>query len=297
MDPSNVTILYHNNCYDGICSAWVCYQRFGESATYVPMDYSAPLPDVSGRDVIFVDFSLRTREEMEKLRERTSSILILDHHKTTEAALKDLPYAVFDMNRSGAGIAWDYFFGKDSPTQHPRFKQRPDLVNYVEDRDLWRFKLPFSKEFNAYIQSYPKKLYTWLENLTKFSADVHTRQAGEALLRQQDALVGDICDNQILKVLPRPHNGESLPDSLQIPVPSVYTSVLMSEVCDELLRRNPEHSFVFYYFRRTDGRYRFGLRSRGTFDVSEIATLYGGGGHRNAAGFEMDFDDTRDAQG
>jgi hypothetical protein len=36
-----------------------------------------------------------------------------------------------------------------------------------------------------------------------------------------------------------------------------------------------------------DGEIKASLRSKGNFDVAAIAARYGGGGHRNAAGFRM----------
>lgn len=39
-----------------------------------------------------------------------------------------------------------------------------------------------------------------------------------------------------------------------------------------------------------DGKFKFSLRSKGDLDVSTIATFYGGGGHKNAAGFTEKLD-------
>lgn len=35
------------------------------------------------------------------------------------------------------------------------------------------------------------------------------------------------------------------------------------------------------------GKFQYSLRSRGDFDVSAIAKKFGGGGHKNAAGFNV----------
>lgn len=55
-------------------------------------------------------------------------------------------YALFDMDRSGAGITWDFF--------HPG-KARPALIDHVEDRDLWRFALHGTREIQSAVFSYP----------------------------------------------------------------------------------------------------------------------------------------------
>lgn len=65
---------------------------------------------------------------------------------------------------------------------------------------------------------------------------------------------------------------------------SGLASVLQSEVCHELCQGEP---FAAAYWDEADGTRRWSLRSSETdgVDVSEIAKLYGGGGHVHAAGF------------
>jgi hypothetical protein len=70
-----------------------------------------PPPDVTGLDVAIVDFSYK-RPVMIELARKAKSILVLDHHKTAEAELIEPCPGIevhFDMNRSGAVMAWEYF--------------------------------------------------------------------------------------------------------------------------------------------------------------------------------------------
>jgi nanoRNase/pAp phosphatase (c-di-AMP/oligoRNAs hydrolase) len=66
----------------------------------------------------------------------------------------------------------------------------------------------------------------------------------------------------------------------------VNCAYFFSEACAMLLERYPDAPFSAYYFDRADGLRQWGLRSIGSFDVSKIAAKFGGGGHRNAAGFQ-----------
>lgn len=291
-EERRLTIIYHNNCYDGVTAAWVCMKRFQAerpNLRAIPRNYSDPIPeDIDGDDVVVVDFSWPLAQ-MKDLYIRSNSLIVLDHHKTAQENLEKLPeiagegppevsklYIVFDMNRSGAGIAWDYFFSKDS---------RPDLVNYVEDRDLWRYALPHSREYNAYIQSFDIGLETWFSQFNEGELDVEDREVGRALLRQQSKLVKQIAYNAYPATLPDIWICGSIPPA------GIYvqTSILMSEVCEQMLVDHPESHFAFYSFTRKDGKTQYGLRSRAgsSIDVSDIAKLYGGGGHPNAAGFEI----------
>lgn len=50
----------------------------------------------------------------------------------------------------------------------------------------------------------------------------------------------------------------------------------------------PDAPFSASYCDRGDGKRSYSLRSLGDFDVSAVARMFGGGGHRNAAGFVVD---------
>jgi len=274
-------IIYHNNCYDGITAAWVCRQKFGPDAEYVGLNYSDGVPNVIDRDVVIVDFSFK-RNVMLNVIEHCKSLIVLDHHKTAQAELdneidqgKENIDIEFDMKRSGAGMAWDYFFGG----------RRPFLVDYAEDRDLWRFQLYRSREVNAFIQSFDINLDTWHEQVGPSFENANIDEIGDigvALLRQQSKLVKSIAEHAELKMVA---SGEKV-----IKGPFVYTTILMSEVCEQMLKDFPDSPFSWYAFKRKDGKIQYGLRSRSkeNFDVSEIAKAFGGGGHKNAAGFELD---------
>jgi hypothetical protein len=143
-------VFYHGNCADGMGAALAYYVSKG-TAEFQPCYYGIDI-NCDGIDpnteVYFLDF-VPSKEVLIKLSLEAKQITILDHHVTAQKILEEIKdnrkiHAVFDMNRSGAGITWDYF--------NPG-KPRPALINYIEDRDLWKFVLPYSREVNAYINS------------------------------------------------------------------------------------------------------------------------------------------------
>jgi len=114
-------ILFHKNCPDGFCAAYICKMKYPE-AELMPLNHgllSEALEELfiyaTGKDVIMVDYSLRTRELNDRLNASAKSFRILDHHKTAQAVLDGALYATFDMRRSGAGLAWDYLFETRRP--------------------------------------------------------------------------------------------------------------------------------------------------------------------------------------
>jgi nanoRNase/pAp phosphatase (c-di-AMP/oligoRNAs hydrolase) len=234
--------------------------------------FGQPPPDVKGRDVVLVDFSY-PRDQMFTLAKDAKSLLVLDHHKTAQETLQlwvapQNTTVIFDMNKSGAGLAWDYYFPK---------AERPFLVNYVEDRDLWNWKLPHSRELNAYISILPFVFEAWTaahiggmipEGITE------SIKMGRAALAKTAQYVAEVKKNAYLTVF----EGHTVPI---VNAPQVDISELVHSLCED----GGYHPFAMGFGQRSDGMFAYSLRSIGDFDVSELAKRYGGGGHKNSAGF------------
>ena len=268
-------VLYHENCPDGFTAAWAVWKALGDQAEYRAMNYGQPMPsapsDYDGRRLIFVDFSL-PRAQLETLIRFGARIEVYDHHKTAEADLRDLAGAkvVFDMERSGAGIAWDEFHQGEAVW----LGLRPRLISYVEDRDLWRWALPDSREINEYVFSVERTFERWDELAAMVEGQIGTVVgAGRALLRAKRVRVEKVCENVQWLTFGNLH-----------PIPVVNTAWDFSEIGEYLCERFPDAPCGGYWFERAD-KTQWGFRSRGDFDVSALCRQYGGGGHRNAAGF------------
>lgn len=265
---SKVLCIYHGNCADGFTSAWAARRALGDGVEFHAGVYQDAPPICDGRDVLLVDFSYK-RAILEEMREHASSVTILDHHKTAEADLRDLAgvEAVFDMNRSGARITWDYFFPGQSP---------PPVLLHVEDRDLWRFALEKTREIQANIFSYPYDFEVW--DRLMFERPEVLAAEGAAIERKH---FKDIAE--LTKVVTRPMKiaGQVVP---MANLPYTLTSDAGHLLCGD------EYPFAGCYWDTPEGRV-FSLRSRNNgADVGEIAKLYGGGGHAHASGFRVSFD-------
>lgn len=266
----NPLCIYHGNCADGFTSAWVVkkfFDQHGEIVSFHAGVYQQEPPDVTDQDVFLVDFSYK-RPVLEAMREKARSIIVLDHHKTAEADLLDLHgiETVFDMNRSGARITWDYFFEGKEP---------PKTLLHVEDRDLWRFALPWTREIQANIFSYPYEFEVW--DRLMFADPETLAIEGTAIERKHFKDV-----NELIGVVTRRMNigGHNVPIAN---LPYIH----VSDAAHALCKGEP---FAGCYWDTPKGRV-FGLRSTDAgVDVSEIAKQYGGGGHRNSAGFTIGYD-------
>lgn len=262
-------IIYHGDCIDGFTAAWVANRMFGDSPVFYPAKYGedAPLDEIGSETNVFIlDFSYE-RDVLIEIEKRSFKTMVIDHHKTAEANLQGLDFCKFDMSRSGAGMTWDILNASSDGTLR---NKRPWLVNYVEDRDLWRFDLPESKAVNAYIGATVQTFVSWERLANEKLRDI--KQKGTAILRYIDQYVAEITNSLTRWVEFEGH---------EIPVVNAPFKGI-SEVVGELARKAP---FAMGWWQESSGRFQYSLRSRGDFDVSEIARKYGGGGHKNAAGF------------
>lgn len=269
---NNIICIYHQNCFDGFTAAWV-FNRANKNlyVEYVPARYGEAPPDVTGKHVYILDFSYK-RDVLIEMYRSAKSLTLLDHHKTAKEDLENISYVcpemhvVFDMERSGAGITWDYFnYGVE----------RPWLVNTIQDRDLWKFAVPRTEEAMAYIATVPMTFEDW-DNLADMSLD-SVADSGVAIKRYIDNYGEKACEHAVIRNI----------GGYDVPVINISYQNCSDHV-NRLCQKYPEYPFAASFFLRNDNKWQFSLRSIGDFDVSEIAKIYGGGGHSSASGFEAD---------
>lgn len=257
--PDSITaVWYHANCADGFGAAWAAWKILGDSAEYHPVRHGDPMPDLTPETrLAIVDFAY-PREDLLRLVDEVEALVVLDHHRSAAKDLEDLPFAKFDMSKSGARMAWEFW--------HPD-KELPELLAYVEDRDLWNWALEESREVALAITQTIFGFQTWED----FSV-AQLKSEGRTLLGYQQSLVA--------RALTKAHWVELA--GYNIPV--VNSLLFQSEIGDELCKKFPQAPFAGVYYQRGTNE-AWSLRSIGEFDVSEVAAKFGGGGHRNASGF------------
>jgi oligoribonuclease NrnB/cAMP/cGMP phosphodiesterase (DHH superfamily) len=258
-------VIYHAQCRDGFGAAW-CVWRRSANAEFFAASYGKPPPDVTGRMVYMVDFCY-PRPVLEEMADKCATMLILDHHKTAEAAIgpasgfsRPNVEVHFDMERSGAGMTWDRFF----PGQ-----PRPWLIDYIEDRDLWKHKLPNGPAVNAFIGT------------IRFDFEAYYKAS--RLDVDEVARLGVAVEDKIRQYVTEVSGNALRIDFEGSNVPIVNApQVDISELVGFLAQGEP---FAMGWWQRSDGLFSYSLRSKGDVDVSAIAKKHGGGGHRSAAGF------------
>jgi uncharacterized protein len=281
-------VVYHAGCADGFCAAWLFHHAF-PGAEFLPANYGDPPPGVTGREVYIVDFSY-PRVDMLRTLVDAKSVVVLDHHKSAEKELGNLPAVGpgslirFGMEKSGAVLAWEYLC--ETGSLPDRFSEQrtgwtrdrpPVLVRLVQDRDLWLWQMPKSREANAAIRSYPMDYAVWdqlcsrCESPNRFAGLCYE---GEAILRNDfQAIETHVKNAREIEI-----------DGYR--VLGVNATTFISEIGGELAKGRP---FGLTWFDKiTDGKCQriYSVRSdKNGIDVGELAKRHGGGGHRNAAGW------------
>jgi oligoribonuclease NrnB/cAMP/cGMP phosphodiesterase (DHH superfamily) len=269
--------LYHSNCFDGFGAAISAWRLYGDQAKYIPVSYGKPAPETPEAETIYLLDFCYPKKIIEELATRCI-VRVLDHHKSAQEALKGYPFAGnninernlapvsvnFDMNRSGAVIAWEWF--------HPD-KPIPLLLQYIQDRDLWLFNLPQSEEYHAWLRSYPFDFTLWNGFLEAMEAgNLANLSEGVAIKRSADQTVAMMCKNYRYAQIAG-HRAVT-----------VNATCHWSEVGHYLLKKHPKAAFAASFGTLGTGKVMWSLRSQGDFDVSEIAKQFNGGGHKNASG-------------
>ena len=259
-------VLYHRDT-DGFGAAYAAWKHWRDAAEYISVQYKEPLPEIEpGSDVVFVDFCPE-ESDLLNLIAISKSVIVIDHHKSHQELLTGMPtdipnfQAIFDIEKSGAVLTWEYF--NNDPV--------PELLLYIQDRDLWKWSMSNSKAHSAGLALHGWDFMAWdmldSKELIKEGSHVH---------RYINQRVEEIADRAELTVI----------DGHEVPIAG--TSLFQSEVGHVLLKKYPDSPFSVTFFDFHNHDRVMSLRSRpGGFDVGEFAKANGGGGHAAAAGYKI----------
>lgn len=296
-------VIYHRDCADGFTAAWLAHKHLGDTAEYIPAGYNdTELPDVTDKHVLILDFSY-PNETLKNLVTLggAKTVTIIDHHKTAQKDLEEFMVggpeqvklddpqyfadsiqliggdeawpirAWFDMERSGAGLMFSYLRYLNPFLD---YSEEADLVQYVQARDLWQLdSFRGIREFHAGLMSYPFSFHVWTH--ASFNTG-NIIEEGTSILRAHDKTI-----EQLLPITERTMSIGG------IPIPVANMPYTMASDAAHIMASAPAIPFAATYYDNKDGKRVFSLRSSKEhgIDVSGIAKLYGGGGHKHAAGF------------
>jgi len=266
----NMVVLYHNDCTDGFSAAWVAWRKFGSKADYIGIDPgSVPIRGLRNKEIYMVDV-MYPGQYLKKLIKDNKKFIVIDHHVSNQKAFESVKNGLFDIKHSGAVLAWKYFYPK---------KEIPKLLKHVEDMDLWKFKIPRTKEIFAYLNMVEFNFKEWdiisknIEKKTMFNEYI---KMGTILLEYEDKIIERIISNHAQLVKFFGHKTYI-----------VNSPVFNSQIANTLYKKLPPMGIV--WVQNNDGSVHVSLRSDGTVDVSKLAAKFkNGGGHKQSAGFSVE---------
>ena len=292
-------IYYHGDCLDGFGAAFAAWKHWGDRAIYRGMHYGNTweAEEVAGRDVFILDFSFPP-EELFRMAEHAQSVTQLDHHITAQEKWKEqlLPSAevgvehfedeqqrlkvIFCQAKSGARLAWE-FFHRNTPC--------PLLLQHIEDQDLWRFSLLDTKSFCAglRLRNFEFEVYDRIVH-----SDPEHPEFGYNIVRNEGNAISRFLQQQVSRLSNSPN---VVP--LELPVPATggtrtvrglainCDALFASELGEQLALKCGTFGLIWQL--TCDNFVKVSLRAAGNVDVAHLAEQYGGGGHRNAAGFRL----------
>lgn len=272
-DPSPLVLYHGRRCPDGFGAALAAWLYYGGRAEYVGLDHGDvqsvdDLPALEGRAVYILDFSF-SADILTAMDERAAKLVMLDHHKSAAEKLTGFACRCgvvhFDMNKSGARLAWEFF--------HPN-EPVPALLQYVEDRDIWKWEFPQSAAFLSALDMEGQDFARWAE-IARFSADQLDAftERGRAMDEKFRKMANDIAEG----AQPLVFNGI---EGLMVNAPGMFHSL----VGDILSAKTGTFALMW---SASDKGVKAGLRSQRNFDCIALAESMGGGGHAQASGFRM----------
>lgn len=262
----HIVIFYHKNCLDGFTSAWAAWKKFGAKADYIGLDPRRPaVSNLKNKTIFFLDI-ICSESDLKKLVRENKNVTVIDHHASRKDMIHFASEAVFDLAHSGAALSWQYF--------HPH-KKMPMLVRHIEDYDLWRFRLSGTKEINSFLAIQDFTFKNWDKATADFENPAKRKkilEAGKLLVHADEIITKRLIDR-----------GQKVRFVGKFAL-AINSPVLNSEIGQEILRRGFAVGIVW---KEENGDIDVSLRSKKGIDVSKIAKKFGGGGHKNAAGFRL----------
>lgn len=301
-------VLYHSPCDDGSIAAMVVCKFYSQKfpkaeIQYVPANYANADVEywtnlVREKNVLVVDFSFKgtVRTAMETA---CANMLILDHHASAEENYGEdvIPFAgqtiddaeallqdnkivlLYATDRCGASMTWDFFY----PDQ-----ERPELLDYIEDQDLGRRKLPDATAFTYWLRS--RSDYHVPSNfvfLDSFEEDADFQAAinhGKAVYQYVELNLGIAAESAAIGTVSLENPNEDITIAIAF-APYQFASELANIMVET---HDIQAALVFYSFPNMamgvsirGGKTQAGLQ---TSYARRIASSLGGGGHNMAAG-------------
>jgi len=239
------------------------------------------------RQVVVLDLNIGLDRTLSLQKKFKENFIWIDHHKRPDNDInKELIKKKIKINGirnhkfAACFLVWKFFN-----------KGAPEFVKYIQDMDLWTFKLKDSTYFIAGLPNlkdkYNRKNIKYVFDLLDFDNFNKNKQK----IIDKGKIVHEHERKHILSLL---HLGKIIKfhGKKAFIINTIFLAGVFADVLFSLKDKKYKDVEIFIIWNKiyNTNKYKFSLRKRDTSDVdlSLIAKEYGGGGHPAAAAFNLD---------
>lgn len=281
-------IFYHADL-DGKCSAAIIDSYYCNNSIMIPYSNGKEIPFrkmKDGETVFFLDCSLPI-QEMQSLS-HTYNLIWIDHHASSidEADRYGFdPEGIRSVDKAACELTWEYIVKE---TFHEKHKTKiPYGIQLIGRYDIW--DLNFSKELVPYnygissLEHDPrtiKGMNTWSEIVFSYDKNVLKKVISD----------GQAIERYLSQINNRLMNSYSFPTIIEGKKALAVNRQFVDSSAFKSRWDNTKYDLMVAFAKFKESRLGFCWKvslysDKKDIDVSKIACKYGGGGHKDAAGF------------
>ena len=269
--------FYHTDM-DGKCAGAIVKKEMknqendGTGFKYIPINYKDDFPFeniIPNEQIFIVDFSLQKEGEFDKLLSITKNVIWIDHHKTAIEKHPNMANlkGIRDTSMSGCELTWKYFYGE---------KFMPKIIEMLGHYDVWNFS-------------------KYGEELNKLQAGIRLEETNPTSYNWQRWFEGgidelaNILNKGIIALQYRNNYYKSLIKGWSFSAMFEGYKIIAcnaGSVSSQLFDSIKEDYDLMMPFVFDGKQFTVSIYTKKDIDCSELAKKYGGGGHKQASGFQ-----------
>jgi oligoribonuclease NrnB/cAMP/cGMP phosphodiesterase (DHH superfamily) len=276
----NVVGIYHNRDLDGFCSGAIIRLKYPE-ARMIGYDYGQDLEieSLKDKDIIMADVSM-PMEDMLKISAIAKSFLWIDHHKSAIEdfkAIQDIHNieSVLEIGTAACELTWRTLFSS---------RNTPNTVKILGDYDVWRNEdqhiwntrtLPFQYGMRLRcnsLDSFPMHMLDFFQ----FGSEQKLLESGRTILAYQKQTNETLIKRAGFEVYFLDKY-----KAVCVNACGVNSTVFDSNYDEE------KHDVMIPFFYDGESYNLSFYTTKDSVDCSQIAKMFGGGGHERASGCKM----------
>lgn len=282
---NTTTVIHHSADYDGVFCREIA-RRFLPGAKLIGWDFGNPKLPFPDGDVYILDLPPDCISELPDINEVGRRLTWIDHHKS---AIEKWPAEIPGYRIDGVAacrLAWQWFtgfqnrFGNDTPIKEDFTARRvsePFSVTLAGEYDVWQHENSNGEDITFQFGLDAMSEIDWLVLLSEHAEEyvkemLYRGKSAQQCYKKRDA--------EIVTQLGFDLRFEGLNFI------ALNTARCNSQTFEAAVKPEHDGCLAFYWNGKTFIVSLYGVPHKPDVDLSEIAVKHGGGGHKQACGFQ-----------